>query len=331
MAQKNNVPFEFTRGVASLCQGDLGVTLTAPLTKKEIVKHFIDTFFRISSKMFEVKGLPDTIPSELVVLKTQLYGFQVVDKVKGDLYSFYAGLGGQLDANYQPTIATIANPWLHYSATRTIDKECVLVRNDYLMTGLLANHRLYATNIADTFITLNKSLINARVENIPTATDSNQAMAWTTYFKNLEDGNPLGAIVDTNFFKDVKSLPFNTQAMNNIKASLEAYMFLKGSFFNSIGLQSAFNSKREYVSESETSLNDQTLTPSVDDMLECQRKGWDKVNEMYGTHITIDLGSEWKRAKEERERAKKLEEEQAKNMNDKGDNENDGLDNGKQD
>jgi hypothetical protein len=308
---KNEHAQAFTRGIQSLCQEGFGIKLDKPLTKKEIIQSFLDTFFKISSKMFEIKGLPNTIPSELVLLKTQLYGFQVIDKVGEDLYSFYANLGGELDYNYQPTTAIISNPWLKYSASRTIDKDCILVRNDYLMTGLYANHKLFATNIADVFITLNKSLINARVENIPTATNSNQAEAWGKYFKDLEEGNSLGAIVDSNFFKDVKSLPFNTQAMSNIKATIEAFLFLKGSFFNSIGLQASFNAKREYVSEAETGMNDQTLAPSLDEMFDCQKKGWEKVNAMYGTNITIDWGSEWKKAREEKELAKKVLENEA--------------------
>lgn len=302
---KNDTPYDV--GLNNFT--NIPIDLDNLFSKKNLTKHFLRREFSESIKMFEYGGLPETIPHQYLELGLQLNGYQIIDKTrykdKDELFTFFGGLGGLRDFNYQPTKATINNPYLRYNAIKDIGENCILARNDYLMSGYLINHTIYATALADGWITLVKSLVNARAEYVPTATNDAQKTAWDEFYKRLREGLDIGCVTDINMMKQVTSLPFNSNAMNTIKASMESIQFAKGQFYNSIGLQASFNGKREYISEAETGMNDDTLIPSPDEMLECRKKWVEEVNAMYGTNITVDYGSIWKEEKENREIAKK--------------------------
>ena len=51
--------------------------------------------------------------------------------------------------------------------------------------------------------------------------------------------------------------------------------------------------KRETLNTSETSVNEQALLPLLDDMLKQRRRGFERVNEKYGTNISVNLNSIW--------------------------------------
>ena len=51
--------------------------------------------------------------------------------------------------------------------------------------------------------------------------------------------------------------------------------------------------KRESINSSETSSNELTLLPLVDDMLQNWEDGFNEVNQKYGTNITVSKSSAW--------------------------------------
>jgi hypothetical protein len=69
---------------------------------------------------------------------------------------------------------------------------------------------------------------------------------------------------------------------------------LKAGLFNELGLNSNYNMKRESINSNESQLNDDMLHPLIDDMLAMRREALEKVNEMFGTNITVDFNSAWK-------------------------------------
>ena len=59
--------------------------------------------------------------------------------------------------------------------------------------------------------------------------------------------------------------------------------------------------KRESLNSAETTADDDMLLPLIDDMLENRQKYFDKVNEMFGTSISVRLASSWEIEREEME------------------------------
>ena len=51
--------------------------------------------------------------------------------------------------------------------------------------------------------------------------------------------------------------------------------------------------KRESINSNEAQLNEDALLPLVDDMLMCRQQALEKVNNMFGTNISVELDSSW--------------------------------------
>lgn len=51
--------------------------------------------------------------------------------------------------------------------------------------------------------------------------------------------------------------------------------------------------KRESINSNESQLNDDMLHPLIDDMLKSREVAIDKVNNLYGTNIRVNLASAW--------------------------------------
>ena len=52
--------------------------------------------------------------------------------------------------------------------------------------------------------------------------------------------------------------------------------------------------KRESINSGESQLNNDALSPLIDDMLKQRQEGAEKVNAMFGTNISVEFNSAWK-------------------------------------
>jgi hypothetical protein len=260
---------------------------------------------------FKVEGLPETIPEKW--LKTQLLtaGFAFIMPVDGKLYSFTGGLGGEPDAYYQPTICTIANPYLNFSGQYKIGKDGVLVSNDVYRRGVIPLVGKYAGLLAETTITMRLAIINSRNTSIASASDDNTVESVKEYYRQLEEGT-LGVIEYNSFLDDLKINPTSTGGSEKLTDLIEVNQYLKASLYNMLGLQANYNMKREAVNSSEAELGDDILQPWIDQVLECWEKGFDEVNEKFGTNITVEFNSSWKLNDEKRDTQVDILEQEAK-------------------
>ena len=51
--------------------------------------------------------------------------------------------------------------------------------------------------------------------------------------------------------------------------------------------------KRESLNSEESQLNSDSLLPLMDNMLSCRQEGAQRVNNMFGTDITVEFNSAW--------------------------------------
>lgn len=245
-----------------------------------------------TTQIFKYENLPDTIQQKDLETQLQVNGFAVWSEVDGNLYTFTGGLGGTPNVYYLPTIATIANPALNYSKNLVIDKDCVVMQNDYYYQGLMPLFNKYGNLLVEAELSLKYAIINARVPALIQADNDNTYKSAEEFFKKIVEGKEYGVISSKEFFDGIRSQDFYKQA--HIKDLIEAIQYIKGSWYNEIGLNAAFNMKREAINEAEAMLNEDILYPTVDTMLECRRNALEKINSMYGTNITVDFTSVWK-------------------------------------
>lgn len=247
--------------------------------------------------IFEYDGLPDTIPRLQLEKLLQLNGFACIAKDdKGDLYAFNGGLGGEPSPYYLPTTCIVANPALKLEKMFTIDKDCIILRNDSVINSLYPLISKYATLLAENDISLRMVDIMTRVSALITApTDKAKAEA-ELFVKMLEDGE-LSIIGDKGSvfgIGEVKAQPLG--ASGNIGAItdlIEYEQYLKASFYNEIGLNANYNMKREAINTMEAQMNNDALDTLITDMLINREEGIGKINAMFGTSISVRISPDW--------------------------------------
>ena len=261
--------------------------------KEQRIQDYVGYMLSRTQQIFTYSGLPDTIPQKMVELYLQTSGFVAFAEIKGDLYAVCGGLGGEPDAYYRPTILTVANPYLDYSASLKIGTECEVVLNDSLLMGLLPMYYRYAEQMVENDLTIYMADINTRLVSLLSAADDNVRKSAMEYLEKLYRGE-LGIVADSAFLEGIKTQPYASGGMSNqITQLIELQQYLKASWYNDIGLQSNYNMKRESINSNEAQLNEQSLLPLIDDMLACRRDGLERVNKMFGLNITVELASSW--------------------------------------
>lgn len=268
-----------------------------PKYKDKQVNLHVRYMLNRTQQMFEYDGLPDTIPQRMLETILQTCGNVCLTEVDGKPYVFSGGLGGMRDEYYQPTIYTIANPYLKFNKMLKIGDECIWGRSDSFGVGLLPIFQWYASMIVENGVTLRVGLINARITKTLSAQDDATFKSALKYLQDIEDGK-LGAISDSAFFEGV-NLVHSPTANEHLTDVIEALQYLKASWFNELGLQANYNMKRERIQNAEAENDNDALLPLVDDMLQQRQQMLDAFNEKYGYEVSVKLSSAWEDVQED--------------------------------
>lgn len=250
-------------------------------------------------KMFKYKNLPETIPQYMLEYYLMINGSCAIVEHEGKPYAFIGTFGGEPDPYYRPTLYVIANPALKihksfdlFKVDGSMSDDLCFMRNDALWMGLNPLMSRYATLLAENVITLRVADIMLRVVALLTAPDDKTKIAAEQYLKNLTDGK-LGVIGENRFFDGVKMQSPPSNNGSYLTQFIELQQYYKGSFYNEIGLSASFNMKREAIGESEATLNEDTLTPLVDTMLQARQEDVSRLNEMFGLDVSVEFDSAW--------------------------------------
>lgn len=257
-----------------------------------------------TQQIFKWKGLPETIPQHNIETLLQVNGNACITEVeevpdtrgKAGLYAFFGGLGGMLNAYYEPTIYTVANPYLEFNKELEVGKDCVRARNDKNGIGLIPLFMRYGAMMNENEISLNMLAINYRIDNLISADDDRTYESAKEFLNNIVAGK-FGAISSSEFFDGIKT-DKSGSSNKNIKDLIEVEQYLKASWYNEIGLNSNYNMKRERIVSAEAELTDDALIPLVDNMLEWRLKACEEIKELYGEKynlddLTVELNAIW--------------------------------------
>ena len=256
-------------------------------------KNYIHYMVIRLQKMFKYTNLPDSIPREMLEYYLLVNGSCFIAKHEdGNLYALLGSFGGEPDAYYRPTRYVVANPALKMSKDFDINNDGVLIRNDSIWVGLYPLMARYASLMAENILTLRSADVMLRVIAMLTAPDDKTRIAAEAYLKKLENGE-FGVIAENRFFEGVKMQSPPSNNGSYLTQFIELHQYLKGSFYNEIGLNANFNMKREALGDGESSLNEDSLMPLCDEMLRCRQEDFDKVNKMFGTDIKVEFDSSW--------------------------------------
>lgn len=275
--------------------------------KDRATAFIIDNVLQKTLSMFHYENLPPSMPQNELENILQRFGFAIIAEVNGNLYALRGGLGGEQNAYYKPTIATVANPYLKLTKDFVIEnnKDAVLFKNDYLCGGLIPVIGKFAVPLVDANISLNTAAVLSRLQLVISTSDDQTRKSAEMYVEKLLNGD-FSVISENAFLSGVKVQ--NVDYPLIIKDLIELTQYYKSNLLAEIGINSQFNMKRERLTENEVLLNDTELMPFVENMLFERKTAVAAINEKYGTEISVDLKSVWKTAKEVNDRAAEIEE-----------------------
>ena len=260
--------------------------------KNHAMRHYIRYMLDRTQGIFEYENLPESLPAREMELMLQCFGYIGVAKVNNEIYAFRGGLGGEPDVYYRPTIFTVANPALNYSANLKIDEECIIIRNDATFSGFMPMFRRFASLLVEDDISQRMAVINKRTQKLISAMDDRTKESAEIFLNKLETGN-LAVVADNSFLDGLRVNEYD-KAQQGLTELIEMRNYHLASWFNAIGINANLNMKREAINSAEAQLNDKSLLPLIDNMLACRIEGFNKVNNMFNLDISVSLAGSWK-------------------------------------
>lgn len=241
---------------------------------------------------FYIKNLPETMDEFFVKSTLIVDGDLGVTDFNDKIYAVNGAPGGQPDEYYVPTQYTIANPVLGSKIfTRGVDG-VVIYNADidrYVPGGLFGLIDQTATLLADNIISINCNQINTRVSVVFTADSEAQAIAGEAILKRMYTGAPYQVLRSDLIDKiNVNPIASNANAQN-LTELVELNNFIIANYFQSIGIKANNIRKKSHMLQDEIDVQNDYLQISITEIMASWQSGFDKVNELYGTDIHVEL------------------------------------------
>lgn len=244
--------------------------------------------------MFEYSNLPETLPQVEIEKRLQTKGHATIYQYKNNLYVTTGNLNGQELSPYnEPTYVNINVPAFNLSQRLEIGKQCVVIYNDNMKTGLLNTISKHGTLMLENEITMLLSTYNARIQTLISAGTDQTINDAQKYLNQIIDGN-LGIIGENAFFSDLKTHNAQSTAKQDITQLIQLQQFYKSDLYNELGLSSLNNMKKERMNIDEVNANNDNIYPYVDGMLRNRMVGIKMVNKLFNGNIEVDFSSTWK-------------------------------------
>ena len=259
-----------------------------------------DYYFKILlsklDSLFVWENLPEKIDKDFLNACLFLNGFCAFFNNDNNLYCNFGGLGGKPNENYYSTLFTLANPILG-SKQYTIDDDCIIMYNtdsDKQLLNLAGTGGMYpllhqtATLLTDNVQSINSAQINTRVQTVFTVENDRQKRTAEEFIKRQYQGEPFSVILQDELQPfEVKNIETDTD--KTITNLLELHQYIIADFYNNIGITTTPYQKRERLVTDEILSIDNMTACTIDGMLKARQEGCEKVNNMFGTNISVRL------------------------------------------
>ena len=267
------------------------------------VKANFRTYFKLltnkAMSLFKLSGTEDleAFDERYFIEQLVLRGKVCVAQFNNKLYALSGNWGGEPNAYYEPTEWIVANPILGSKTLRGLDGIVIALTDfdflsDNLNGGLYPLIYKYSGLLADNDVSLNIAQINGRLNVVLTADSENIAKQAEDVLKDLYNGKPYRVLYQ-DLMDKIQVNPVAAAGTNNtIMNLIEAHRNLLQDFYNEMGIGYQGQMKRERVNEAEIGLMTGCLDISIWNMLKNLKEGIEKVNELFGTNISIDINDE---------------------------------------
>ena len=263
-------------------------------------RYWFFKLLNVAMDMFEYEGLPKSLPAREIELNLLMTGHAMIVPVKDGLFCPISSISG-VDRYYQPTWGVFANPVIRSGKKWILGEDCEVIYNNSLQdsifyvksdSGLYTFISRYARQLADIESSINIYIVNTRATSMPITDDNSVVESIKLFFKKLAKGER-AIITDNNIIQKFRSVDINPHPIKDgINDLLIARDKILEQFYRDIGVR-MYQPKKAQVTESELESNDQLLLINSDDMLKARQEGLERVNNMYGTNISVKLNSKF--------------------------------------
>lgn len=241
---------------------------------------------------FYLKNLPETMDEFYIISNLLIDGDVCITKFNDELYACIGAPGGQPDEYYRPSVYTIANPILGSKIVKD-GVDGVIIYNTpldaYVSGGLYGLISQTATLLADNIVSINCCQINSRVTAITTADSPAQRIEAEATLKSIYAGHPF-KVVGSDIIDKINVNPIaTTNTSQNLAELIELHNYIIANYFQSIGIKANDIRKKAHVLQDEIDSQNDYLQISILELLTSWQKGFDKVNELFGTDIHVEL------------------------------------------
>lgn len=289
-----------------------------------IDQYCFDMFNRLAS-MFKYDGdIPESFKPEFLDLYLFYYGHAAVFKDdQGRLLCTYGNWADKPNPYYIPTHYTVANPYLpapNQSMTLVDGVDCIIFKNDQHARGLKGLCEKHATLLVENDLSRLDAEYNSRISDLLVAEDDKTRASAELFLTRIKEGH-LG-VITSNAMLDSFTAHRQTAGSNTTLLPLiEHHQYIKSEWLADLGLDSNWNGKREAVNSAETALNKDYLMPLIDQMLLERQKGLERVKDLFGVEMRVDLSSSWETNSKEEDAELEQIENAAETPEDTGDTE----------
>lgn len=145
--------------------------------------------------------------------------------------------------------------------------------------------------LADNISSLNVAQINGRLSTLFTAESEELARTGEKVLQDIYEGKPY-KILTEDLVEKFGITPIASNGTNNTLMSLiQAHQYILAQFFNEIGVQSNWNSKRERLNTAEVEMNEGCLDVNIFNMLKNRQEAVELINQKFGTSIIVELNT----------------------------------------
>lgn len=281
-------------------------------------RYYVGLLLNRVVNLFDWNDLPETVDKQYLCTLLFLTGKATFFKSDDTLYVADCAVGGELNEYYYPKYAILANPVLG-SKNMLINTDCAIVytstadkiNNNVRVgeVGYTASCPTYglitktAELLADCMSSINIAQKNTRASFVITAPTDTVRVQMDMLLKRMYDGEPYTTVTDSAFADNrVAVSPLTTTVGNTTLRELrETQQYYLSQFYHAIGVDSNSNFKRERLTTAELDSESEPLQINIVDMINSVKEGIERVNKMFGTHITVELNAQWRQLTERQE------------------------------
>ena len=263
----------------------------------------------IAASLFKWENLPSTVDERFLTENLILNGKVCWTQFDSKIYALNGNVGGEPNAYYEPQFFIIANPILGSKEVRIRNKDgsdsidglegilMGLTDVDHF-TEIGKNGGLHgliyqtAGLLADNTSSINCAQINGRATVAFTADSEALAATAQEVLKDIYGGKPY-RVLSQDILEKIQATPLaQSGTSQTITTLIEARRSIYQDFYNQLGIGYQGNSKRERVNTAEIGLMRGCLDVSLYNMIKNLKADLEKVNELFGTSINVEVNEE---------------------------------------